>query len=287
MTARLVAIPFAEPLAERLRMPPGEGVCLYWLGQAGFVIEAAGRRLAIDPYLSDTLAAKYAASAYSHARMAPPPVEPDGLGVVDFALCTHHHTDHMDPGTLTPLARRLPDLRLVIPTASAAVARERAAVDDSRLIGLDAGEGAALAERLAVRAVAAAHEIVERDDRGHCRFLGYLIEAGSARIYHSGDCVPFDGLAEEVAALRPDLALLPVNGRSEALRRAGFAGNFTLAEALALCGDAGVANLLCCHYGMFAFNTVDPDAIDDAAAAAAPFRAERARPQVAYTLVVD
>jgi L-ascorbate metabolism protein UlaG (beta-lactamase superfamily) len=283
VTVGLTAAPFTGPLAERLRGAPADGVRLYWLGQAGFVIEAAGRRLVIDPYLSDTLAAKYAATAYSHVRMAPPPVDPDGLGAVDFVLSTHHHTDHMDPGALAPLARRLPSLRFGVPAAALALARERTAVDTSRLIGFDAGDAFALEAGVSVRAVRAAHETLERDEQGQCRFLGYVIETPGARIYHSGDCAPFDGLVEEVAALRPDIALLPVNGRSAALRQAGFAGNFTLEEALRLCRDMGAPNLICHHYGMFAFNTVDPSTID-AAAAAAGFRVERAKFQVAYTV---
>jgi L-ascorbate metabolism protein UlaG (beta-lactamase superfamily) len=46
-------------------------------------------------------------------------------------------------------------------------------------------------------------------------------------IWHSGDCVPFDGLVEEVASLAPDVALLPVNGRRPKLAAAGIMGNFT------------------------------------------------------------
>ena len=80
----------------------------------------------IDPYLSDTLAAKYAKTPYSHRRLSSPPATPDELGAVDLVLCTHHHTDHMDPGTLAPLARRLPGLRFVVPAASAALAQDRA-----------------------------------------------------------------------------------------------------------------------------------------------------------------
>ncbi len=33
---------------------------LWWLGQSGFLLAAAGRRVLLDPYLSDTLTAKYA-----------------------------------------------------------------------------------------------------------------------------------------------------------------------------------------------------------------------------------
>ncbi len=286
MSARLVETPFAEALAERLRSSPAAECQLYWLGQAGFVIEAAGRRIAIDPYLSNTLAAKYAGSGFSHERMSPPPVSPDELGEIDFVFCTHHHTDHMDPGTLRPLALRSPTARFVVPAASLALARERTGAADSQLIGLDAGDSLDLCKGVSVRATRAAHETIERDERGRCRYLGYVVDCGGAKIFHSGDCAPFDGFADEISALRPDLALMPVNGRSEELRRAGFAGNFSVEESLALCGACGIRNLICHHYGMFAFNTVDPAAID-AAAEAAPFVAVRARPQVVYSLVPE
>jgi hypothetical protein len=77
-----------------------------------------------------------------------------------------------------------------------------------------------------------------------------------------------------------------VNGRSAALRQAGFAGNFSVAEALALCAGAGVPTMIAHHYGMFAFNTVEPAAIDGALAAA-PVHALRARTQVVWTLRLD
>ena len=41
----------------------GETTSLYWLGQAGFVLDIGAHRLLIDPYLSDSLAAKYAGTA--------------------------------------------------------------------------------------------------------------------------------------------------------------------------------------------------------------------------------
>jgi L-ascorbate metabolism protein UlaG (beta-lactamase superfamily) len=285
VSARLVETPFTEKLATRLRSAPNAECQLYWLGQAGFVIDGVGRRIAIDPYLSNTLAAKYAGSAYSHARMTPPPVDSRELGAVDFVLCTHHHTDHMDPGTLLPLVRRLPNVRFVVPAASLALARERTGAADSQLIGLDAGDSLELCQGVSVRATRAAHETIERDERGRCRYLGYVIDCGGAKIFHAGDCVPFEGFIDEILALRPDVALMPVNGRSEDLRQAGFAGNFTLDESLTLCGACGIPNLICHHYGMFAFNTVDP-AVIDAAASKAPLAAVRARSQVAYSLLL-
>ena len=114
-----------------------------------------------------------------------------------------------------------------------------------------------------VRALSAT---LDRDDSGRHRFLGYGMDFGTVRIFHSGDTIPFDGQAEEIRAFAPDLALLPVNGRSEALRMAGFAGNLTLAEAIALCDRCSIGALVAHHYGMFAFNTIAPDEIDSAMA---------------------
>ena len=151
-----------------------------------------------------------------------------------------------------------PSLRFVVPAASAALARERAEVGDIRLIPVDAGAKIEPLPGVELSALPAAHETIERDESGRCRFLGFCLASDRTSIFHSGDCVPYEGQAEELARAAPDLALLPVNGRSEALRRAGFAGNFHVEEALALCVGAGVPSLIAHHYGMFAFNTLDP-----------------------------
>ena len=281
--ARLTATAFDGSLAARLRHPSGDGMLLHWLGQAGFLLDIGPRRLLIDPYLSDTLATKYAQTPYPHDRMMPAPLGIDELGPLDLVLCTHQHTDHMDPGTLAPLAERQPRLRFVVPRAARAQARERIRVGDERLITIDAGDRIEAVPGISVRAVRAAHETLERDEAGHHRFLGYSVEAQGMRLFHSGDTVPYDGQNDEIAALAADVALLPVNGRSEDLRRAGFAGNFNLDEAMALCSACAIPALIAHHYGMFAFNTTDRASID-AAVAAAPFTLLRARLQMEYRL---
>jgi L-ascorbate metabolism protein UlaG (beta-lactamase superfamily) len=280
--ARLSETLFDEPLAERLSSGPGEGISLYWLGQAGFVIDADGRRVVIDPYLSDALAVKYAGTPYSHERMMPPPIGPDELGPVDLVLCTHHHTDHMDGETLSALAHRLPDLPFVVPAASASLARQRIGVDAQRLVPVDAGEHRRIAG-ISLDVMRAAHEGLERDEEGRHRFLGYGLAFGDVRIFHSGDTIPFDGQLEEVRHFNPSLALLPVNGRSQTLAEAGFAGNFTLDEALSLAERCGAESMIAHHYGMFAFNTVPAEAID-AAAERARVHVVRAREKLEFRL---
>ncbi len=265
----LTAIPFRGTLAERLVQSRGPDIAIYWLGQAGFVVDHCDCRIVIDPYLSDSLALKYRASAFPHQRMAPAPIQPDDLGKVDLVFCTHHHTDHMDGATLAPLARRLPEARFIVPLASIDVAADRIGVGMDRLIGVDAGQVIPLSPSLTVNALRAAHEALERDDEGHHKFLGYGLTLGGTRLFHSGDTIPFAGQEAEIRAFAPDLALLPVNGRSEELAAAGFAGNMTIAESIALAGAAGARAMIAHHYGMFAFNTAEPEEIDRLAKSAA------------------
>ncbi|MCB1331377.1 MAG: MBL fold metallo-hydrolase [Maritimibacter sp.] len=232
---------------------------LFWLGQAGFWIDTGSVRVLIDPYLSDSLARKYAGRKHDHKRMMPPPVAVDALPRPDVVLVTHGHTDHMDPDTLGPLARRFPDLPFVVPAAQERLARDRIGVDATLFLA-DAGQALAPVDGLRLRVLPAAHERRETDALGRHLFLGYGIEADGVKIYHSGDCVPFDGLAGAVAAFAPDIALLPVNGRDAQRLADGIPGNFTLAEAVSLAAD--IPYLVPHHFGMFAFNTIDPEIID-------------------------
>jgi L-ascorbate metabolism protein UlaG (beta-lactamase superfamily) len=237
--------------------PPGtdDDVVLWWLGQAGFAIRHRETLLFIDPYLSDVLAGKYRGQAFPHTRMQPPPVNPSDVVGLAAVLCTHAHTDHMDLGAIPYLQTRSDPL-FVVPRSEAVKATSRG-IPPVRLVGLDAGETFA-APGYRVTAVPAAHEELTEDAHGQNVFLGYVIEIGGVRIYHSGDCAPYAGQHELIAALDVDLALLPVNGRDSHRNENGVPGNLTLAEALELVRAAGIPDLVCHHWGMFSFNTADP-----------------------------
>ncbi|MCR9136380.1 MAG: MBL fold metallo-hydrolase [Alphaproteobacteria bacterium] len=236
---------------------------LFWLGQAGFWIETGRHRVLIDPYLSDSLAKKYAGKKHSHRRMMPPPISVEALPRPDIVLITHAHTDHLDPETLGPLHSRFPDLEFVVPAAREAIARERIG-ETANLVLVDAGDDLCPLDGLTIRVFPAAHETFDQDPYGRHPYLGYGISSNKLRIYHSGDSVPFEGLPQLVADYAPHIALLPVNGRDADRLADGIPGNFTLEEAIDLAKNTPV--LIPHHFGMFDFNTADPQVIDAAAA---------------------
>jgi L-ascorbate metabolism protein UlaG (beta-lactamase superfamily) len=283
MRGRLEEIALDGPLSSRLNKRPEGGVHLYWLGQAGFVVDAGDCRLVIDPYLSDTLAGKYKGTARPHIRMMPPPVLPQDIHFVDLVLCTHAHTDHMDPGTLKPLLAHNPSALLIAPRATRQQALDRSGAGEERLILTNAGASLPPFRGLSIMPTAAAHEKLETDAEGNYSFLGYIIDAGAARLWHSGDCIPFPGLEREIAGHDPDIALLPVNGRRPELSENGVPGNFTVQEAIGIARRTGVAELVAHHYGLFDFNTETPENIDAAAASVVDLRIHRARTGVVFS----
>ena len=257
-------------------------ILLWWLGQAGFALRAADQLLLIDPYLSDSLRAKHARDPLSYHRLLDIPVAPERLTNCTWVLCTHGHGDHMDPETLASL-RRFAMPHVLVPRAEQGRAIARGA-DPRMLVTIDADERLQLADGISVSAVASAHERLEIDERGQSRYLGYVLDIDGTRVYHSGDCVPYPGLAERLAALRPDVALLPVNGRDAKRRAAGVPGNFTLDEAVALCREASIGSLVAHHIGMFAFNTLPADDVRSSLLRSGGVRGHLLNPGGAYVL---
>lgn len=250
---------FLRDLAEATGRP--EPFHLWWLGQSGFLLQSKGRHLLFDPYLSDSLTRKYATTDKPHVRMTERVVAPEALDFIDVTTSSHNHTDHLDAETLGPLMRVNPDMTLVLPEANRAFAADRLRVEGSEFVGLDDGRSVELGG-FRLHGVPAAHEKIERDAAGRCTHLGFVLEFGPWTIYHSGDTVRYDGMADRLREWSIDVAILPINGRAYERR---VAGNLDGEEAAQLAHDIGARVVIPCHYDMFEFNTASPEPFQRAA----------------------
>ena len=231
------------------------GFRLWWLGQSGFLLQWQGVHVLLDPYLSDSLTKKYSQTDKPHVRMTELVMDPASLAFVDIATSTHHHTDHLDRETLGPILAASRNLKLVIPEANRELVADRLKIDPTTPIGLDDGTSVEISG-ITFSGIASAHENLECDDFGHAKHLGYVLQFGGWAIYHSGDTVRYEGMAEKLRPFRVDLALLPINGRAPERR---VPGNLFGGEAAQLAKDIEAKVVIPCHFEMFEFNTASPD----------------------------
>jgi L-ascorbate metabolism protein UlaG (beta-lactamase superfamily) len=220
-----------------------DGFRLWWLGQSGFLVQWQGRHLLLDPYLSDSLTQKYAATDKPHVRMTARVVAPERLDFIDLVTSSHNHTDHLDAETLGPLRQVNPDLTLIIPEANRAFVADRLQTDPAWPIGLDARRTATVAG-FTLTGIPAAHEQLDQDEQGRHKYLGYVVRFGPCTLYHSGDTVRYDGLVETLRPWHVDVALLPINGSAPERR---VAGNLNGVEAATLAHEIGARLVIPCH----------------------------------------
>jgi L-ascorbate metabolism protein UlaG (beta-lactamase superfamily) len=208
---------------------------LWWLGQSGFLVKLDARYLLFDPYLSDSLTEKYEGTPTPHVRMTRRVVDPARLGFVDVVTASHGHTDHLDPITL----RALRPSALVCPPGLRTLAAERSDIVPT-VVDV---EEAVLVAGFRVTAVRAEHEAPGGA-------VGFVVELGQWRIYHSGDTAAYPGLGERLQSFAPDVALLPINGKL---------GNMDGRDAARVAKDARAGLAIPCHFEMFEFNSASPD----------------------------
>lgn len=208
----------------------------------------------LDPYLSDSLTKKYAQTDKPHIRMTELVVEPQRLDFIAVVTSSHNHTDHLDAETLMPLLEVNPTIQFLIPEANRAFVAERIQQPLNFPIGLNDGESVTLAG-FTFTGIPAAHNELERDEQGRCKFMGYVIQFGGYTVYHSGDTLWHEEIVEALRPFDIDVAILPINGNKPERR---VAGNLNAEEAVRLAQTVGAKLVIPCHYDMFTFNTADP-----------------------------
>jgi L-ascorbate metabolism protein UlaG (beta-lactamase superfamily) len=234
-------------------LPDDQHVCVWWLGQSGFLIQHAGVRILADPYLSDSLTKKYENTPMPHIRMSERVIKPELLQGIQIISSSHNHTDHLDAETLLPILKNNPQAAFIIPEANRAFVCERLGCPLDFPFGLNDGESIQVAG-ITIHGMAAKHNEIERDVQGRCLYMGYVFSNDGFSIYHSGDTLLFDEMIPLLSPLTIDIALLPINGNKPERK---VAGNLDAREAVLLGKAIGAKRIVPCHYDMFTFNTAD------------------------------
>lgn len=201
---------------------------LWWLGHSGFAVKFANILFLVDPCLTGVAWA---------------PLSARDIAEADLILCTHAHLGHMHGATLIELLESSARAKVVLPKSGEAHARslgipaERMTTTNADLRVEYFKDG--LYGR--VYAVPSAHDQLDWTPIGGFPYLGYLIRFGDNTIYHAGDCLMYDGLANRLKPYNVTVALLPIAGR-----------NFSIHEAAQLAEDIGARWLIPMHYGTFA-----------------------------------
>ena len=226
---------------------PGQ-VALRWLGQGGFAFRSPGGTVwLVDPYLSNF------GSRGPVERLAPAPVAGPDVRA-DAVLCSHAHSDHVDPVTLPEIASASSACRFY--AAAEGIAKMQGfGIPAERTHTLKVGDRAV---RIGPDVLA---DVVYASHSGDA--VGYVFRVGaeggaggspSVRLYVTGDSLYEPALVSD-ATTGVDVLCVCINGRM---------GNMAADEAARLAGELGARVVVPMHFGVMPNNTVDPQLFLDA-----------------------
>ena len=221
-----------------------------WLGQAGFLLEKNGKKILLDPYLSDACGAVNPAS---HRRT---PLDEHYLHIKpDAILLTHDHIDHTDNETLK---HYLPGAGGILVLAGAnAWTKVRGFGGDNDvktlskiyngiiftflyapivvliIYSFNEGKSRVRWEGFTFTAVCAEHSDPEA--------IGFIVDDSSKKYYFTGDTLYSEAV---FAQLPKDLyaVFLPINGKGN---------NMNPTDAAAFAARTGAKYSIPMHFGMF------------------------------------
>jgi len=247
---------------------PGEAY-VWFMGQHGFIICLAGTVFYIDVILNDFLD-----KDSKTRRVYPPPFDPGETQRVDYVLCTHNHSDHLNLKTLLPLAEANPGARFVVPAPCKRVLTE-AGISADRVLAARAGErltiGSATIDPVPAIHTRYIQDEGEKDENGDYTSLGFILKGDGISIYHAGDTWVTPSLIQTLKAHAPiNMAMLPINGSDWERTGENCIGNMGALDAAKLAHALPVDLVFPAHYDMMAFNSENPARFADAMYALCP-----------------
>lgn len=232
-----------------------EGMLAMWyLGQSGVALKSGSQIFYIDPYLSNYVMESSKSTLWE--RNVPIPLDPGTIDHADAVLISHHHDDHLDPVTLSAIAKASDKTLFICPEPHIPLL-VKAGIHENRVVGAMANVPIVIGDTV-VHPVAAAHEEYQYDAKGNHLYLGYILETSEKYVYHAGDTVVTKELMETLNNFKIDVGILPINGRDFHREQLGIVGNMDYREAVDLATDLKMEMLIPVHFDMFEINTVNP-----------------------------
>lgn len=206
---------------------PSKGrVNIYWLGGAGFLFNFDnGRRICIDPYLSDSVE-----RLFGFKRLIHSPISPEQLKF-DFLLITHEHGDHLDIDVFETLVKNNPSSKVLAAKGCGDFISKY--TDDyivvtpyqtNNLDGID------------VETVGADHGELSPDA------VGFMLRFGDRKLYFTGDTSLNYELMDHAVKQQPEIVIPCINGAY---------GNMNEHESADLVSKCNAKYVIGSHYGMF------------------------------------
>ena len=196
-----------------------------WLGQAGLLFECDGKKIVLDPYLSNSCGEK---TPRSYRRV---PVDKRFLEIEpDVVITTHDHMDHYDTQTLDNYLKSDRSVLCLMPPSCYLRARSEYGTQHNYIYfpsGTSWTEG-----NIRFTSVKAVHSDPEA--------IGVIIEAEGKKYYVTGDTLYNENIFKELPE-DIDYLFLPVNG---------VGNNMNFADAKAFIDRVSPKHTVPMHLGM-------------------------------------
>jgi L-ascorbate 6-phosphate lactonase len=210
---------------------------IWWLGQAGYVIRAAGLTVVIDPYLSNSAGE----GSPRFSRLYDPPVKASELEA-DIYIITHDHLDHLDPETLSHYAYK--ENTCFVAPRLAAKKLSILGIPENRIVVVGVGEQW-IHEGLEINGVFALPTGIDVLDT-----TGFFLKFSNGRtVYHTSD-TQMHPLVLAAAPRQPELMLVPINGKW---------GNTGPEQAAEFAQSVQPTYVMPNHYDLMSLNSENPE----------------------------
>ncbi len=231
---------------------PAGSICLWYLGQEGFIIKSSEVTVGIDLVLSELY------NAQGKTRRAyPPPFEIPLVPELTHIFCTHGHADHFDLSTVKGVLTKYPYAQSILPGGTE---DRTAALDNKQISYAIEDQEIRLSEHCSVLPIAVAHETYEKDEQNHSLFFGYLFNFFGISLFHCGDAIFEPILEQRIMDIAPiTVFMAPINGTDATRKSSGIVGNMDVEEAAKLAQIARARLAIPMHFDMFAHNGADPE----------------------------